>query len=417
VNVRDHFDFNLSEEDGVLTISGGMFIAPDGEDSHWTIQPIDENRFMVVTREAASRMAKLQTGIARCNIDVFADFINGLTLRQWSGCVNIDTGVGIKRLYFSDGNLSFAASNLIDHRLGEVIYRYGFISLDELAENTVKVTRTHKFGQVLLSGGLFSTVDLWEALKTQVLEIVRCVFLFPSVYFEIEPGKGLAPTEVVFAEGTKNIVQDAFSFGCMFREFLSRIQPDSSIKIHANKIMGPEFNEGSFYGDLISLIKENARIESVIKGSKLLDINTYVAIMNLVNRGLCELDHIKAENHLPNEHAASVKSVIDAFTVLIRQVKIAFQNNGVDFPLEDLRQFCIRLNPSGFVSLYLNEHGEVHRESILNMYSQCENTPGRAHYFVTQIESIIQFSMQVTGDLLPYEVAKSVKSKFKEMRA
>lgn len=415
--MKDQHNFSISESNGELTIKGEVFSSPDGDDSNWAIRPIDENRFLVVSREAAAKMPSFRTGMARCNIDVFADFLMGLTQREWSGCVSVDCGVGIMRVFFSSGNLCFAASNMIDHRLGEVIYRNGFISLDDLAENTVKVTRTHKFGQVLLSGGLFTTVDLWEALKTQVLEIVRCVFLFPSVYFEIEPGKGIAPTEVVFAEGTSNIVQDAFSFGCMYREFLARVDPESTIKIIDENVAGREYEDGTFYGDLINLIGEDPKVEAVIRGSKLLEINTYVGLMNLVNRGVCEIAQDPSVAPPIPENAAPVKSLVDAYAVLIRQVKTAFRNEGIEFPVDDLRQFCIRLNPHGFISLYLNETGEVHRESVLNMYSQCINTPSRVGYFSVQLESLIQFTMQITGDLLPFEVAKEVRNKFKEIRA
>src|SRR5690606_3773150 len=118
----------------------------------------------------------------------------------------------------------FARSNIIDDRLGEVIYRWDAISLDQLAESAVKVTRVRKFGQVLLTSGIFSTVDLWNALKMQVRDIVRSIFLVPRVYVEIEGASRPAPSEVVFPEGTSTLIHESYSFGCMLREFIERLR-------------------------------------------------------------------------------------------------------------------------------------------------------------------------------------------------
>ncbi len=81
--------------------------------------------------------------------------------RRWSGSVSVEDEWGQKKLYFRDGELVFARSNAMDHRLGEVMYRQGLISLDELTESAVQVTRTLKFGQVLLTRKFFEPCDLW----------------------------------------------------------------------------------------------------------------------------------------------------------------------------------------------------------------------------------------------------------------
>src|SRR5690606_26109535 len=99
-----------------------------------------------------------------------------------------------------NGDIVFAASNVIDDRLGEVIYRQAKITLDELTTSAALVSKKQKFGQVLLNNRVFTNRHLWDALKCQVAEIIRSVFMVSDVYVELKEGKGLAPTEVIFED-------------------------------------------------------------------------------------------------------------------------------------------------------------------------------------------------------------------------
>src|SRR5262249_30213811 len=150
--------------------------------------------------------------------------------------------------------------------------------------------------------------------------------------------------------------------------------------------------------------------------SKLTATNTYVAIMSLVNRGICTISNpSKAESFQAPEGAGPLKAKIDAYTLLVGKAKAKFKEFKVDFPSKELQDFTFQLNTPGFVSLYLNEKSELHRESLLNIYSQCRDNKERVDYFVVRLESVLQFLLQTAGDLLPFQVAKDIRGEYRNM--
>jgi len=409
--------FEVSEKAGSLTIKSPFFSKQDSED--WVVMPFDDERLMVQTSRSRQNMGDTQDleGAAKCSINTFYGMMIGLSARHWSGVVSIDTGFGVNKLYLDSGKLCFGASGIIDHRLGEVLYRNGLISLDELTDSAVKVTRSLKFGQVLLSGNIMNPVGLWEALKLQVLEILRFSFLAPDVYVELKAGRNLAPTGVVFEGSTEQLLDEAYSFGQMFRQFVGRIHGDSKVVVQQSNELVSKFKPGTFVGDLLQLITESSQVSSVVEKSKLLNLNTYVAIMSLVHSGICEVASIEEGGIQSGSTAVQgLKSQLDAYSVLIRSARQAFSKENVTFPLNNVKDFVHRLNSKGFVSLYLNEDGDIHPESVLSLYSQCYESGARSEYFADRIDALIQFLLQIVGDLLPYETAKSVKADFRMLR-
>ncbi|MDZ4821124.1 MAG: hypothetical protein SGJ20_19335 [Planctomycetota bacterium] len=409
-------EIKIRETDGSLTIESEMFTGePEDDISDWMVVPLDADRYLLQAKKSGNFSSE-NSGLASCDSEVFANLIFGFNQRRWSGTVSVDTGNGMKKLYFREGEICFARSNIIDDRLGEVIYRTDGISLDQLAQSAVQVTREIKFGQVLLRSGIFNTVDLWNALQWQVRDIVRSVFLVSRVFFEIETDGEPAPTEVVFPEGTRSLINESYSFGCMYREFLTRITPESTIKIKNQDDLGKAYAPGSFIGDLLELIKANPTVGSVVESSKLTELNTFVALLSLVNRGYCSVSvPKKAETAAPPEGLGPLKAKLDAYAILVSVVKQKFVEEKIGFPANDLRKFALNLNSPGFLSLYLNEAGELDRESRVSMYSQCRDSAERIEYFVIRLESLIQFLLQVSGDLLPYKTAKNVRVEYRSM--
>ena len=104
----------------------------------------------------------LEEGYEFTSIDVFTSALLGLISNDFSGIVYIKINSSDKKLYIHKGQIVFASSTMIDDRLGEVIYRKGLITLDQMTEAAVKVTRKLKFGRVMIESNIFNSIDLWE---------------------------------------------------------------------------------------------------------------------------------------------------------------------------------------------------------------------------------------------------------------
>jgi hypothetical protein len=411
-------EFQVQVNDNGLAIENEKWFSEQSSDSPWTAKTLGSGCLVVRNRATSSEVSPDPAAMMHIPSDLLRDLIEGLMLRSWSGVVGIDAGMGFQKIFLVDGELSFASSTLMDHRLGEVIYRNGSISLEKLTESTIQVTRSQKFGQVLLKGGAFTAVDLWDALRLQVLQIVRTAFIMPKVYVEIEPGKDLAPTSVVFAENSQQVIGDAYFFGCMYRDFINQVDFQGEISIKEDEVFTHDIKPGTFQSDTLELVREQKSLANIIAASKLHEVNTISAVMDFVNRGIC---NVRTGASSPSGSSTKLhrllQAKLDAYSFMIREVRSAFLANSLSIPITDLRQFCYRLNPPGFISLYLDDQGDVHEESIRWIGGQSLANEQRAAYFGYRLEALTQFLLQVSGDLLPGDISRKLRNDFKDIRA
>jgi hypothetical protein len=403
--------FLVKTQSGTLTIQADFF---DGDDPDgWEAMEIDDNRVLLVHKDGKAGMMGSETGFAQYNVAIFKDFLLGLHRSKWSGVISVDTGYGAKRLFLSNGDIVFAASNVIDDRLGEVIYRQAKITLDELTTSAALVSKKQKFGQVLLTNGVFTNNHLWNALKIQVAEIIRSVFMVPEVFVELKAGKGYAPTEVIFEDGTEQIIHESYSFGCTFRDFLEGLRAESEVVLlHKKEELSASYKPGTFVGDLLQLIDQHASVQDLLNTSKLMDINTIAALAELIRSGICSIaPHVDGENRAAPE-LAPLKAKIDGYNYMLNGVMAAFKADGKEFPRNDLFAFVDSLNEN-FRSLYLDPGCALSKDCVNGVFSQCFANQDRIQFFVLRIESMIQFILQMAGDNLEWNTAKQLRSDYR----
>lgn len=404
-------ELSVTLQEGNLVVEGANL--DEAGSGNWVATALGNKRVMLTTEE--SRLFKGESaGLAMCGVAIFKDFLLGLHAASWSGVLFVDTGYGVKRLFFSRGLIVFAASNIIDDRLGEVIYREAKISLDELTNSAAQVTKARKFGQVLISSNNFSNVQLWQALKLQVKQILRSLFMVEKVYVEMQVGGADAPTEVIFPETVADLINESYSYGSAFRDFLGKLRQESQVILTAGKEKIPaEFQPGTFIGDLLQLIEAQGFVQDLLDASKLIDVYTIGALFHLVNLGLCKVTPDTEEQRKTTPELAPLKAKIDAFSYVFEKVRKAFNDAGKEFPVDDVQAFASSLNPEGFPSLFLDSQAALSRDCVGGIYSQCAANHGRVSYFAIRIESLIQFLLQVAGDNLDFKAAGKIRAEYR----
>ena len=73
-----------------------------------------------------------------------------------------------KTVYFSGGEIVYATSTVEDDRLGEILWRRGFLDLEQLYEVHDLVTPQKKLGAILVERKLITPRQLYEGIKEQV---------------------------------------------------------------------------------------------------------------------------------------------------------------------------------------------------------------------------------------------------------
>lgn len=399
-----------------LLIAGGL---PGQNDSsqdskNWSALPLADDRFLVFSKKADENPAAAD-GFSVCSSAILFDLLLGINHRAWSGMVLVDLGFAKKKLYFSKGDCVFAASDSIDERLGEVIFRAGMISVEQLANFSVQVDRTSKFGQILIRSYEFNNTDLWVALQTQVREILYSIFLVDRCYVEIN--QQLPRVEIAFEEGTEALLEAAFSHGSHFRAFRRRINPEKT------RVMTTDVSEelglpkaGTFAADFRELCNDAPLIKDVLTRSKLSEVNTLVAVQKLVAKGYLSLEGLTPPAAVSFESPlVGVKSAVDTYQQLHQICRREFDSSGQPWPERELNKFALDLNTPLDSAIYLDAQGSLLTDSINNILHQCVVNPHRVEYFRNRLVALTRYLLQMAGDTLPADAATTVKKEFQEI--
>ncbi len=161
-----------------------------------------------------------------------ADLLAMIHSASKSGFLLLSCGDQEKAVYLHRGEVVFAASNQRVDRLGECLLRAGDITLEQLREADQRWDPNTRFGKVLVELGVLTSRDLWNAVKTQVEEIVRSLFAFTTgtVHFwegEVQPDNVVRlalPTKRLIAQGLKRR-DELFKFLAVLEDPRTRLVP------------------------------------------------------------------------------------------------------------------------------------------------------------------------------------------------
>jgi hypothetical protein len=103
-----------------------------------------------------------------------------------TGILSLVAGAARKALYFRDGRVVFATSNVPSDRLGEILLRDGRITAEQNDTSARVLTQGRRQGRALVEAGVLSPDDLWSAVQQQVREIVFSVFEWSEGTFHFE---------------------------------------------------------------------------------------------------------------------------------------------------------------------------------------------------------------------------------------
>jgi curved DNA-binding protein CbpA len=111
-----------------------------------------------------------------------AYFLRDVSLNKKTGRLDFKFGEIQKYLFFQNGNLIFARTNVALEKIGEVMFRLGFISQEVHSKIEQYIEPRQNIGKVLVGLGIIKDQELEEGLMTQMKEITLSLFS----YFEGE---------------------------------------------------------------------------------------------------------------------------------------------------------------------------------------------------------------------------------------
>jgi hypothetical protein len=113
-----------------------------------------------------------------------SDLVLQLYSTKKSGILRLSQGDVKKSIYFKEGSVVFAHSNLKHERLGEILLRLGKLSEEEFAQIATEMEEGRRLGQILYEKGFLSPYEITSGVSYQLQQILYSVFNWDSGEYE-----------------------------------------------------------------------------------------------------------------------------------------------------------------------------------------------------------------------------------------
>ena len=105
------------------------------------------------------------------------DIVTLIGQAGWKGELVVQDGARTRSIFFEPNHVVAASSSVEIERLGEVLYRYGALSKEQVATTALAVTAEMRFGEAAVKLGFTTRERLFQLMARQVEEIVYAVLL------------------------------------------------------------------------------------------------------------------------------------------------------------------------------------------------------------------------------------------------
>lgn len=257
------------------------------------------------------------------------DVVSMINTSRWTGILAVLDGLVSKSVSFKKGEIKAASSNQARDRMGEIIYRYGAVTRDQLDDAMREVTPTRKIGRVLVEKNYIDAHKLWHFIRLQVEEIFYSLLQFKKgdFYFfprdESEfPSALTLSTQELLMEGVRRIdelgyMRERIPSG---RTILMQLKPipDSDTKLDKKERKVFQFVDG---------VKDVAEIARL---SELGEFDATKALFQLLQSGYVRVidDGPMTDVGLKSSGGNRLGEVIEAFNQIFRRIYSEVKRKG-----------------------------------------------------------------------------------------
>jgi hypothetical protein len=330
------------------------------------------------------------------------DVIHFVQTNTWSGNLTVISGAARKTIYFKAGDVSTAASNVSEDRIGAILYRYGMITAGDLESALGQVTQEHRFGQILVENGTITAHDLYQYVRKQVEEIFYSVLVIRhgEYYFaRTDDGEGppsqlhLSTKQLLF-EGVRRI--DEMSY---FREKL----PTTEV-ILVPKQPPPDEKLGPREQRVMALIDGTRDLAAIARDSHLGEFEATKLVFQLLHAGWVQVRQRQTGQHAAAKQITSTAdaygAIIDTFNEVYQKIFGAVAAKGKEAVLlkglESFFQSVAEFAPL-YVGVALDPSGKLPRDSILANLEMAP-TERKLDYLHRGLNELLFFELFTAGE-------------------
>jgi hypothetical protein len=214
-----------------------------------------------------------------------SDVIALIQQNRWSGTLHTIDGLAYRAVWFKSGDVRTTGSNLPQDRLGEIFYRYGVVSREDLDRALLRTGPDQRIGQALIDLGLVSSHDVFSFVKKQVEEVFFTVVRLRrgSFYFERTSGDEKLPD---LALSTQKLLLEATRRMDEMKYFREKIPSGESVPVLRFTDFVPAEERARA---VFELVDGRRTVEEIGRDSKLGEFDATRVLFQLLQAGVIEI--------------------------------------------------------------------------------------------------------------------------------
>lgn len=222
----------------------------------------------------------------------------------------------IKKVFFKNGDVLFASSNLDEDRLGEFLLRTGKITSAQFEKASTTVIKTgKKLGGVLFEMGALNAQELVSEVKTQVKEIVLKLFTWREGRYQFNSGT-LSVSEIIpihvntvdlIIEGVRNLE---------WKNIRKLLPPIKTVLLVSTdpSVLFQSIQLDQDQRTVLSLVDGSKSIYGICAESVMGDFNTLKEIYALLALRMVETGEIRTDEEINAPRVAQETAAADEST-------------------------------------------------------------------------------------------------------
>jgi len=387
----------------------------------WRLVPTAENLLVFSRLGSDGSNKKSNTGDLQFTGSAAAmgglmDMITFLSTTKRTGALVMLADDVKKTLFFTEGDVRMATSNVPEDRLGALMYRFGLVTRDQLREALKQQSGERRLGRVLIDMGVITPHDLYTIIRRQVEEIFYSVMLIRSgvFYFYSIRGKDRLPSQINLT--TQNLLLEGVRRMDEMSYFRERIPSKHSIMEIRPEIAPTQLDEVTekVYG----LIDGRCTVEEISRETHLGEFEATKAIFNLMQLGYVQKRRDTDITHLPiSEEAQSAPdasaAIIDTYNSVFGRFYAEIQAKGNESALREALDSFFKGDTS-FTTLFhdvaMSEDGTLPASLLLDNLARVE-VDNKIQHLHTGLNELLFFEMFTAGEAISHQEEEGLQKK------
>ncbi len=321
-----------------------------------------------------------------------------------------------KTIFFIEGDVRMATSNVPEDRLGALMYRFGLVTRDQLREALKQQSGERRLGRVLIDMGIITPHDLYTIIRRQVEEIFYSVMLIRAgvFYFYSIRGKDRLPAQInlttqnLLLEGVQRM--DEMSY---FREripskhAIMEIRPEIA-PTHLDKI-----NEKVY-----QLIDGMRSVEEISRETHLGEFEATKAIFNLMQQGYIQKRRDTGITRLSISEEAEATpdasgAIVETYNAVFERFYSEIQAKGTEPTLREAVDSFFRGDTS-FTALFdgvvMADNGTLSAPLLLDNLAKVQ-VDNKIQHLHTGLNELLFFEMFTVGESISHQEEEALQKK------